>query len=62
MASGNRTGPKEDQGRGGGVDGAMRPKRWDVDELARLKLRGAGSAVLAFKQDEPAARKGLVNL
>jgi hypothetical protein len=32
-----------------------------VGDLARLELRGAGRAVLAFRQDEPAAREGLVD-
>ncbi len=39
----------------------MRPERWDVGDLARLELRGAGRTVLAFRQDEPAAREGLVD-
>lgn len=55
----DRAGPKERQPRVGRVDGAVRPKKRNVGDLARRKLRGGSRVVLALEAYHPMAPKGL---
>ena len=58
----DRASPKKYQRHVRGVDGAVRPIRSNVRDLAGCQFSRAGGAVLAFEQDQPVAAERLVDL